>query len=260
MSDARAGRRRVARWTGAALVAAGLVAAGALATWLPPGPLVPAADAAVAGVSASSVRIAAYDAAGGGVEVAPRDGAADVTFVLYPGGRVRPHAYAWIGVALAPAGVRTLIPTLPLDLAVFARDRLDALREADLVGAGPVVLGGHSLGGAMAVAHLARRAPDAVDGLVLMGAYPAAGDDLSDRAWPTLVLAAELDGLATEAEVTAGLERLPGRADLVAIEGAVHAFFGRYGPQRGDGRPTVPRAAAERAVRAALEGFFASLR
>ncbi len=249
-------RRAAVLVVGAALAAA----AGALAVWLPPGPLVPAADAAVGYVPPDLVRVRAYEAAGGGVEVAPRGSVADLTLVLYPGGRVRPHAYAWLGVALAPTGVRTLIPTMPLDLAVFGRDRLDALTEAGLVGPGPVVLAGHSLGGAMAVAHLARRAEGAVDALVLMGAYPASEDDLSGRDLPTLVLAAEHDGLATPDEVRAGLARLPVGAGVERIDGAVHAFFGRYGPQRGDGVPTVPRASAEREIAGALEAFLAAVR
>ena len=234
-------------------------AVGYGAAWLTPMPLRPSADAAVRGVPQVQVRIGAYRDHGGGVEIAPADGGSDVLLILYPGGRVRPHAYAWIGVALAPVGIRTLIPTMPLDLAVLGRDRADRLIDGKRDGERLVVVGGHSLGGAMA-ASWAARSPGVADGLILMGAYPPAGDDLSGAALPTLVLAAEYDGLATLDEVEAGMARLPSSAGLEIVGGAVHAFFGRYGPQRGDGLPTVPRATAEAEIAGAIEAFLAGLR
>ena len=88
-----------------------------------------------------------------------------------------------------------------------------------------VVIGGHSLGGAMAARFVARR-PDAASGLVLMGAFSAEGDDLSALPLRVLVLAAENDGLATLSEVRAGLSRLPDTAELTVVGGAVHSFFG----------------------------------
>jgi pimeloyl-ACP methyl ester carboxylesterase len=249
-------RRPLLRWA-LLLVLAGAVGYGA--ALLIPGPLRPSADAAVAGVPAVQVRIGAYRDHGGGVEIAPADGGADVLLILYPGGLVRPHAYAWIGVALAPVGIRTLVPTMPLDLAVLGRDRAGRLIDGKRAGERLVVVGGHSLGGAMA-AGWAARTPERADGLILMGAYPAAGDDLSDAALPTLVLAAEHDGLATLDEVREGLTRLPPSAGLEIVGGAVHAFFGRYGPQRGDGLPRVPRATAEAEIAGAIEAFLAGLR
>ncbi len=244
------------RWT---LVLALAVAAGWLGGVAIPGPLRPSVDAAVPGVPPTLVRIGAYQGNGGGVEVAPVDGGADVLLILYPGGLVRPHAYTWIGVALAPVGVRTLVPTMPLDLAVLGRDRATGLIRDRRDGEASVVIAGHSLGGAMAASWAARH-EGVADGLILMGAYPASGDDLSEHDLPTLVLAAEHDGLATLPEVRDGMSRLPGRAGIEIIGGAVHAFFGRYGPQRGDGLPTVPRADAEAEIAGAIEAFLMGVR
>lgn len=165
---------------------------------------------------------------------------------------MRPQAYEWLGVALAPHGVRTLIPVFPFDLAVTAPNRAEKLLS--LTQGKNVVLGGHSLGGAMA-ARFALRHPEAVTGLVLMGAFSAESDDLSTLPLDALILAAEHDGLAMLAEVRTGLTRLPETSQLTVIEGSVHSFFGRYGPQRGDGLPSVTRA-AERQVTAALRGFL----
>lgn len=256
MSGARRTSRRLLRM---ALGAALLIALGWWGSLLWPGPLVPDQDAAVPGVADASVRLARFDAAGGGVEVAPADGGADILLVLYSGGLVRPQAYAWLGVALAPVGVRTLIPALPLDLAVLGRDRAGTVLSELYADEAHVAVGGHSLGGAMAAAW-ARRNPDRIDALVLMAAYPGRNEDLSNLDLATLVLAAEHDGLAELPRVRSGLERLPESAGLEVVDGAAHAFFGRYGPQRGDGTPTVSRGEAEAEIAAALEAFLLGLR
>ncbi|MEX2502302.1 MAG: alpha/beta fold hydrolase, partial [Trueperaceae bacterium] len=173
------------------------VGVGWLAALVVPDPLRPSADAMVRQTAPVSVRIGTYREAGGGIEVAPAGNAtARTLLILYPGGLVRPHAYSWIGVGLAPLGIRTLIPTMPLDLAVLGRDRADALLDRLRRGEERVVIAGHSLGGAMAASYAERR-PERLDGLVLLGAYPAGSVDLTDLDLPTLVIAAEHDGLAT---------------------------------------------------------------
>jgi len=214
-------------------------AAGRLYPTLRRPPLVLGQDAVVADVDPEQVSVSYNPDAGGFIDIAPEAGF-DTLLILYPGALVRPQAYEWLGVALAPLGVRTLIPVFPLDLAVTAPNRAERLlRFAE---GRRVVLGGHSLGGAMAARYLARN-PDAATGLVLLGAYSADGDDLSALPVDVLVLAAENDGLASPHEVRVGMIRLPDSARLRVIRGSVHAFFGRYGPQRGDGLPSTTRAA-----------------
>lgn len=198
------------------------------------------------------------DEAGGYLDIRPTDRDTSGLFIFYPGGLVRPQAYEWLGVTLTPLGVRTLIPVMPFDLAVIAPDRVTRLLDTLRIVPDYVIVGGHSLGGAMA-ARYALRNPERVDGLVLMGAYSAGGDDLSKLELPVLDLAAEQDGLATVEKVQAGLSRLPRGTQFELIDGSVHSFFGRYGPQRGDGVPTVTRAAAEAHIGEALQRFFAEL-
>jgi dienelactone hydrolase len=137
---------------------------------------------------------------------------------------------------------------------VLAPGRAERLIDR-YAGATTVVIGGHSLGGAMA-ARFANRLPGRVDGLVLMGAFSAQGDDLSGADLEALVLAAEHDGLATLEEVRQGLSRVPVGTQLTVVHGAVHAFFGRYGPQRGDGVPTVERSAAEAQIAVSIGSFL----
>lgn len=215
-------------------------------------PLVPGQDAA--GDPAGARAVVSLDDVGGRVLSVRPEADADILFVLYPGGLVRPQAYEWLGRALAGRGVHTVIPEFPVDLAVLDAGR--AQRLVDHYAAGrPVVVGGHSLGGAMAAAWASDH-PDAVAGLVLLAAYPPDGDDLTAAGFPALVLQAEHDLVADGDAVRGGLDRLPAGTDLVVVEGAVHSFFGRYGPQAGDGIPTVSRAEAEASIVAALTDFL----
>ncbi len=227
-------------------------AAGRLYPVLRRPPLVLHQDAVVAEVDPAQVSVLYKPDSGGYIDISP-GGEFSTLFIFYPGGLVRPQAYEWLGVALAPYGVRTIIPSFPFDLAVTAPNRAEKLLA---LGDGKdVVLGGHSLGGAMA-ARFALNHPEAASGLVLMGAFSAEGDDLSVLPLEVLVLAAENDGLATLAEVRSGMARLPDNARLNVIKGSVHSFFGRYGPQGGDGLPSATRAAAERRIVAALKAFL----
>ena len=61
-------------------------------------------------------------------------------------------------------------------------------------------------------------------------------------------LPAEHDGVANPADVRAGMAQLSASSRLEVIVGAVHAFFGRHGPQQADGVPTLNRAQAEQAI------------
>ena len=228
---------------------------GALYSALKPAPLVLQQDAIVAGTTSSSVHSSLQ---ANYLDITPQDEVISTVFIFYPGGLVRPQAYEWLGVALAPLGVRTIIAVMPLDLAVMAPNRADEILEGLETSPNNIVIGGHSLGGAMA-ARYALKKPDKVDGLILMGAFSANSDDLSENDIVTLVLAAENDGLATLAEVQEGMERLPDDATLEIIRGAVHSFFGRYGPQNKDGLPTVSRATAEATITDVLKAYFLAL-
>lgn len=217
--------------------------------WRPP--LVIGQDA-VSDSASAAVSVEVVDVNGPVIHI-PATDRRRVALIFYPGGLVRPQAYEWLGRALAADGVETWIPSMPVDLAVAAKDRAADLLPT--IGGGVhVVLGGHSLGGAMA-ADYASRSPRSISGLLLLGAFPA--EDIRIGApWPALSLAAERDGLATVDEVRSGVDRLPEGSRLAVIPGAVHAFFGRYGPQAGDGTPTVSRSSAEAAILAEVRAYL----
>ncbi|MXX50171.1 MAG: alpha/beta hydrolase [Chloroflexi bacterium] len=153
-------------------------------------------------------------------------------FILYPGGRVAPEAYAPLGRDLAEAGYLAVITPMPLNLAILHIDAASAV-----INAHPQierwVIGGHSLGGSMA-ARYAHANPEQIAGLALLAAYPEAHIDFSQRDLPVVSVYGELDGLATTAEIEASFSLLPADANTVRIDGGNHAQFGWYGAQAGD--------------------------
>ena len=181
------------------------------------------------------------------------------TLIIYPGARVRAEAYRWLGEALSPFGIQTVIVRFPLDLALLSPNRADDVLAGLPVGE-QVYLAGHSLGGVSAARYARDHAnpnqQKRITGLILMGSYPADDVSLRDSPVKVLDLLAELDGLSTPAKVEAGLSRLPASTRLVRLPGAVHAYFGRYGPQKGDGTPTASREATEALIVQSVRAFM----
>ena len=60
--------------------------------------------------------------------------------------------------------------------------------------------------------------------------------------------------------VRGGMAQLSPSSRFTVIPGSVHAFFGRYGPQGGDGLPTVSRADAEAAILAEVGSYLGEVR
>ena len=164
-------------------------------------------------------------------------------FIIYPGGRVDPRSYAPAARDLAEAGHLTVIVPMPLNLAVFNPDAAE-----EVIAANPEittwVVGGHSLGGAMA-ASFTRKNPAQLDGLFLWAAYPAESDDLSGQEIKVVSIYGTLDGLMTSAEVEASRALLPADTTWTPIEGGNHAQFGWYGDQPGDNPATISREAQQ---------------
>ena len=159
--------------------------------------------------------------------------------------------------AVAARGTATFIIKLPYDIAFFAQDRATAI-----IAAHPEIrtwaIGGHSLGGVVACSYAAAHT-ERIEGLLLYASYPAS--DLSTTLGNTAVLSLSgtNDGLATPAKVAQARPTLPANTRYVAINGGVHAFFGDYGAQPGDGEPTVSRADAQAVIINTSAEFLAAL-
>ncbi|MCE0510434.1 alpha/beta hydrolase [Microbacterium aurugineum] len=186
-----------------------------------------------------------------GIVLEPVDGESDVGLVFIPGAKVDPWAYAAILQGLAEDGVTVVITRPWLNLAFFDPRGLDAFTSAaPEVGAWAV--GGHSLGGVRAC----QLAPDA-DALVLFGSYCA--NDLSQSGLPVLSISGSEDGLSTADKIADARDELPADAEMVEIDGASHASFGDYGPQDGDGTPTISSEEMHAEVTRLVDEFLAPL-
>ncbi len=211
------------------------ISLGGLAIYFgaPAGEVMAEAEAALRSGGSVSVRRDSW------IVFKPRADKALSGLIFYPGGRVPPEAYAPLARAVAEAGFLAVITPMPLNLAV-----LDIGAALAVIEAHPQistwVIGGHSLGGAMA-ARYAYENPDKVDGLVLLAAYPEAHIDFREGQLAAATVYGDRDGLASVDEVAGSFQQLPADALTVLIEGGNHAQFGWYGEQAGDEPAEISR-------------------
>ncbi len=226
----------------------GLVWVGAM-WWLRPFSAVEPALAAMQSDATVTVTESATD-----VVLTPTSGADEVGVLFQPGAKVEARAYAAVLRPLAEAGHRVVIVKQPLSIAFLALGAYDSARSA-YPEVQRWVVAGHSLGGTVAAIEADS---SGADGLLLYASYPAS--DMSttlDAA--VLSVSASLDGLATPADIDASKANLPPTATFTVIEGAVHAYFGDYGPQPGDGTPTISHDDARTQISAASVEFVDGL-
>ncbi len=152
--------------------------------------------------------------------------------VFIPGGKVDPWAYASTLSDLVRQDGVTVVITKPwLNLALFDLRPLSTFTDlAD--GVETWLVGGHSLGGVRAC-MMATEA----DALVLFASYCAT--DLADTGLPVLSMSGSEDGLSTPGKIADARDLLPADALMIEIPGASHSSFGAYGPQDGDGTPSI---------------------
>jgi pimeloyl-ACP methyl ester carboxylesterase len=193
----------------------------------------------------------------GWIEFKPKTGEPSTGLIIYPGGRVHPASYAPIAQGIAEKGYLVAIIPMPLNLAVFGINRASQVIEAHPE-ISHWVVGGHSLGGAMA-ARYSHDHPDLIDGLVLWASYPASSDDLSKSRLKVLSISGSQDGLSTQGKILETAPLLPEDTSFLEIQGGNHAQFGWYGPQPGDGTAAISRQDQQEAIIQATDEFLAGL-
>lgn len=155
--------------------------------------------------------------------------------IFYPGGKVEYSAYVPLMKALAGEGVQCVLVKMPFNLAVLDVKAADGIREQY-----PEIedwyMGGHSLGGSMAASYLADHAEE-FEGLFLLGSYSTA--DLSDSGLDVLSVYGSEDLVLNREKYSEYVSNLPEDFTEYVIDGGCHAYFGMYGPQAGDGTPTI---------------------
>lgn len=207
----------------------------------------------------------AIDALRGSPEVSATDATTTITLtpvasephtglIFQPGARVDPRAYVPLMSDLAEQGYLVVIVKQPFFIGFTALGApggvIEAHPEID-----DWVVGGHSLGG-VAASSYAGDHPDQIGGLLLWASYPSGS--LADSNLAVTSVSGTEDGLAGPADIEAARNELPADATFVAVQGAVHAFFGDYGEQPGDGMPTVPRAEAQQQILDASAGLLSA--
>lgn len=156
----------------------------------------------------------------------------DTGLIFYPGGLVEPTAYAPILHNIAEEGVLVIITPMPLNLGILntgaAREVIDAYPQIS-----NWILAGHSLGGASA-AIFAENNPEKIDAIALWDSYPPDSSDLSDNSISAISIFGTTNNFPNTENFDDKKHLLPAGTKFVAIEGANHAQFGDYGPQKGD--------------------------
>lgn len=164
--------------------------------------------------------------------------------IFYPGARVDPDAYARYMHTFAEHGYAAFIVKMPLNIALLGENL-----ASNVIAAYPSiklwVIGGHSLGGVSACTFALHNA--VIKGLLLYASYPS--EDLSKQTRLRITsISGTNDGLATPAKIDAAKPLLPTTTNYVVVQGGVHAFFGDYGVQDGDGQPTTSREIAHKTI------------
>ena len=140
--------------------------------------------------------------------------------IFYPGGKVENTAYAPLMRACAENGILCALVRMPGNLAVL--DANAAAHEKDF------------------------------DGLILLAAYST--KDLSQTPLRVLSVYGSEDGVMNRESYEKNGANLPADTTEVLLDGGCHAQFGSYGPQDGDGIPTI---SGEEQVRQTAEAIAA---
>lgn len=158
-------------------------------------------------------------------------------FIFYPGARVPAQAYTPLAQQIASQGYLVVIVKPPINLSILNTTQAAPVIE-HFSAVQRWVIGGHSMGGAVAAIYAENR-PEEVEGVVLLAAYPP-DDSLLDNDIAIASIYGTDDGIATLDEIDASRDDLPADTVFVPIEGGNHAQFGYYGEQSGDNPASVP--------------------
>ncbi|WP_027953866.1 alpha/beta hydrolase [Halobacillus kuroshimensis] len=165
------------------------------------------------------------------------DGEPKAGVVLYPGAKVEPESYSYIGNQLREQGYLTAIPSMRFNFPILEAQKVDDILERYPLD--EWFIGGHSLGG-VAAASYADDNQEQLDGLFFLASYPADQNDFSDSDFPMLSIYGEKDGLTTLSNIEEKKPLLSNAAVLYEIKGGNHAQSGWYGEQKGDNLADIP--------------------
>lgn len=171
------------------------------------------------------------------ISFTPKDKKVSKGFIFYPGGGVKPEAYAPICREIALKGYEVIIAKMPLNLAILSPNAADKIIAAyDKIDTWAI--GGHSLGGVMASKYASTH--DNIKGVALYASYPN-GDELKDLDLEVISVYGGKDGVVNQENLVDSKDNLPKNAKFIEIDGGNHSQFGDYGLQEGDNKGTIDK-------------------
>lgn len=154
-----------------------------------------------------------------------------VGFIFYPGAFVDEKSYIPLLSNISKANITCFVVSMPFHLAV-----LNSSAASNIMKDYPYIdkwnIGGHSLGGAMAGKY-ANKNEKQLESLILLAAYST-----EEVTIPTLSIYGDQDGVLNKEKYNDCSSNLKELSQYI-IKGGNHAQFGYYGPQKGDGIPTI---------------------
>ncbi|RVU70804.1 MULTISPECIES: alpha/beta hydrolase [Lactobacillus] len=158
-----------------------------------------------------------------------------LTVIFYPGALVTPNSYAIWAKKVAQAGYTVKIVHFPLNMAFFKVKAADKVVNSNE----NYVVGGHSLGGAMAARYAHQSDNPHLKGIFFLGAYPDEKGRLDQKKLDVLSITASRDGVLNWSKYRQGKKYLPKTTEYYQIKGGNHGGFGSYGQQKGDRKATI---------------------
>ncbi len=147
-------------------------------------------------------------------------------FIIYPGALVDPRVYGPTARRIAAKGYRTVIVSMPFNLAILGYRRADTIMK-NYPEIKKWALGGHSLGGAMACRY-AKNFSAKTSGVVLWAAYPSETFRIDDKNIKAISIYGTEDDRVLPDDIETSKLHLPKNTRFVPIDGGNHIQFGWY--------------------------------
>ena len=135
-------------------------------------------------------------------------------------------------------------PLKSLNMALFKTKAADQLIESNE----KYVIGGHSLGSAMAARYANQSKNKNLKGIFFLAAYPDQKGRLDHKKLAALSITASRDGILNWQKYRQGQKYLPANTSYKSISGGNDGDFGSYGQQKGDKKAKISNARQQKII------------